>query len=425
MTPLPTGGASAFQDDTPGMSEPYLVRLLHTSPVRPDNEVRALWVVRDALRSVETVDRMVDFAVQSRFQLLFVQVRGRGDAYYRSSMEPPAADLDMPITDFDPLEYLLVRAHRAGISVPAWVNVFLVWSDPTTAPPEGHVVSRHPEWLLSSPQGERMDERSVRWALQSGIEGYYLSPALPAVRRYVAAVIRDIVTRYPVDGIHLDYVRYPGRGYTYGRDERTRFALEWGIDPGEVGADRARLAGVLGERVVTALDSVYVERRAGDVDSTVAAIRGVVGDLPLSAAVVADAVQGRVEKGQDWAGWVHGRLVDFVVPMAYTYSPLEIEQRLRSFQRVVGRDRLLIGLALFDGRDQELFETIPLIRHENARGYALFSYNVLAGNPYAAALLEEALFANIESDSSWADGDADPDDAGPYDEEPEYDEDEP
>jgi len=397
-TPLHCGGAFAFRTipDDSAAAPPYLVRLLSTTPVQPNNEIRALWVVRDALESADAIDRMIDFAVQARFHLLFVQVRGRGDAYYRSSIDPPASDLELPLDDFDPLEYLLIRAHRAGISVHAWVNVFYVWSDPDRGPPPGHVVALHPDWLLSSPQGVRQDARSVKWWQEDGIEGYYLSPALPEVRRYTASVIRDIVEHYPVDGIHLDYVRYPGRGYTFGAETRTAFALEWGVDPLETGPrQRDELAATIGEGAVATIDSVYTAWRVGDVDSMVAAVRAEVGTLPVSAAVVPDAVRARVEKGQDWIEWTRRGWVDFVVPMAYTYSPEEIEERTRYFQRVVPRERVLVGLALFDGRDEQLGESVVGVREAGGLGYALFSYNVLADNPYAAAFIEEALFSDL------------------------------
>lgn len=416
LSPLPTGGAFALQTVEPRQRN-YLPKLRATTTIQPANEVRALWVVRDALRSVASVDRMVDFAIQARFHLLFVQVRGRGDAYYRSSIEPPARDLEAPLDDFDPLEYLLIRCRRAGISVHAWVNVFYVWSDPDSDPPEGHVVARHPEWLLSSPQGVRQDERRVEWWQQDGIEGYYLSPARPEVHAYTANVVRDLVSRYALDGVHLDYVRYPGRGYTFGPELRTRFALEWGIDPLAVAAAGENLVSVLGPDAVAVMDSIYVEWRVAHVDSAVSAIRAVTGDLPLSAAVVADDVVGRREKGQDWIGWLRRDLVDFVVPMAYADTPAGIAQRLRYFHNMVGRDRVLIGLALYDGRDSYLGETIPLVRERGAVGFCLFSYNVLADNPFAAAFIEESVFSSLPVEEETTGNDEESYDPDPEEEE--------
>ena len=143
--PLPTGGAPAFSqaDSTPVFAPAYLARLLQNTEILPDNEVRALWVVRDALTSPESVSRLVDFAVQTRFHILFVQVRGRGDAYYQSAIDPPSTALKAPLSDFDPLRYLLTLAHREGIEVHAWLNIYYAWSDTKTPPPPTHVAN----WL--------------------------------------------------------------------------------------------------------------------------------------------------------------------------------------------------------------------------------------------------------------------------------------
>lgn len=376
--------------------DPFLAEFLHQTPVQPKEEIRALWVVRDALRAPETIDRLVDFVVRTRFHLLFVQVRGRGDAYYNSRIEPPATDLDMPIEEFDPLEYLLIKTRRVGISVHAWVNVYYVWSDFEEDPPEGHVVRRRPEWLMPDEKGRRMDDHPVEVWQSRGIEGYYLSPAHPEVRRYTAGVVEDIVSRYPVDGVHLDYVRYPGAGYGFGVGDRTDLALRWGVDPLDVVNRRGHLSGLIGRNALAMMDSVLVSWRAQQVDSALVAIREVMGELPLSAAVFADPEIARREKGQDWIRWVHTGLVDFVVPMAYSYSPQELERRVHILYNMIGRDRMLVGLALHNGRDRHLGESIGLMRNSNAAGYSLFSYNVLADRQFAVQFLDQVFFAGDE-----------------------------
>ena len=56
--------------------------------------------------------------------------------------------------------------------------------------------------------------RAVR-AKSEQVEGLYLSPVLPASRDYTASVINDLVSRYDLDGIHLDYLRYPNEQFDY------------------------------------------------------------------------------------------------------------------------------------------------------------------------------------------------------------------
>lgn len=408
--PLPPGGASAFSQEveaTPAdelpADAPYLARLRASTSILPDNEIRALWVVRDALVTPESVSRLVDFAVQTRTHVLFVQVRGRGDAFYRSRIAPPASALRAPLADFDPLAYLVALARREGISVHAWLNVYLVWSSPTETPPPSHLMALHPEWLLTDARGRRMDRVPRNQWKKLGIEGLYVSPAVPEMRRHMARVVRELVASYPIDGVHLDYLRYPGRDFAYDPVGRSEFAVRWGVDPAELaGGDRKALQHALGASGLSLVDSLSAAQRVLDVDSMVVAIREACGGRALSAAVVADPATASHEKSQYWAGWVHKGWMDFVVPMAYSFPPLEMPYRAQVYHRLVGRDRWLMGLGVFDGRDRDLAESVTLLREVGVAGYAIFSYNVLAEDRYGAALIENAL---LPPDTSGVDED--------------------
>ena len=392
-----TSGALSFgvlpaAADTSVFGSPYLASLKESTPILPNDELRALWVVRDALTTPESVARMVDFAVQTRTQMLFVQVRGRADAFYLSAVDPPASILEAPVADFDPLEYLLTLAHREDIAVHAWINVFLVWSDVSKSPPESHLVSRHPDWLVTDASGTRIDRMpSSRWK-REGIEGWFVSPGIPAMRRHMARVVRELVTGYEIDGVHLDYIRYPNRELSFDPVSRAAFAVRWGVDPVEVTkGNRGALQRVIGTAALAIVDSLYAESRVQDVDSMVVAISAACGEKPLSAAVVADPFTARHDKGQDWGRWVHQGWLDFVVPMAYNFPPLELEHRAVVYNRMVGKDRWLMGLGVFDGRDEYLAESVELLRAVGIMGYSIFSYNVLEREGFGAELIESAL----------------------------------
>lgn len=241
------------------------------------------------------------------------------------------------------------------------------------------------------------------------MEGYFLSPGVPEFRAHMAEVVRELVAAHAVDGIHLDYIRYPNREYSFDPRSRTRFFLTWGVDPAELSGDRAALERVVGSATLSIMDSLYAEYRVEQVDSMVIAIRAACPGRAVSAAVVADPIVARSEKGQDWARWVHRGWVDFVVPMAYSMPPLEIEHRARVYRRMLGEDRALIGLGVYDGRDEYLAESAALLRGVGVAGYAIFSYNALAEMIDGALLIENALLppdtSAAESDSLDADSD--------------------
>lgn len=388
------------------LAESYLESFLRSTTVLPNREIRAAWVVRYSLDSKEGVDRIVDYAIRARFQLLFVQVRGRADAYYRSSLEPEGLTLERPISQFDPLEYLLRRCDEAGISVHAWVNVFLVWSDGRGTPPPGHVVAEHPDWLVTNVSGVRMDERALGEWVEEGHTGYFVSPGRADVRAYTTRIVEEIVSRYPVDGIHLDYVRYPGPQFDFGPAERTSFTLLYGIDPlaftgrGRWEGENPYGAFLEEPGVPETLDSLRVEWRAAQVESLVVSVRRAIGALPLSAAVIPEPGEAKIDYGQEWIKWLHSGAVDFVVPMAYTYEPAGLVRLVTTLRRMMGPGQYLMGLPVFDGRERYLGYSVSLLRREGVLGYALFSANELEKEPFSIPFLERVFLSPAEPEQT-------------------------
>ena len=75
----------------------FVVVFVLSCPVLVAQEVRALWVVRTTLTSPEKIRQLVQSAADNGFNTLIVQIRGRGDAYYKSRVEPRAIELkDQP-----------------------------------------------------------------------------------------------------------------------------------------------------------------------------------------------------------------------------------------------------------------------------------------------------------------------------------------
>jgi len=391
-------------------SASYLDTLRIRTEILPNDEIRAAWIVRHALASQEDVDRMIDYAVRARFHLLFVQVRGRGDAYYTSTLEPRGLSLAGASDSFDPLEYLLTRAHGEGMSVHAWVNICYVWSDPRRDPPKNHIVSEHPEWLMADRRGTRMDEEPVRAWTKRGLEGYYVSPALPDVREHTISVVREIVDNYNIDGVHLDYIRYPNTNFDYSDGDRTAFALRYGVDPKELRDREVGLTGMLGGDGIAFFDSLHTTWRVAQIDSIVRGIKHTIGDLPLSAAVVPEYDRAYINNGQDWLSWVQRGDVDFVVPMAYAYKPARLIERVKLIKRMVGARNFLIGLPAYDGKSQYLGYSVSLLREEGILGYSIFSYNSLQEMRFSLEFLQRVFF-DADAEAA-ADPDAEETDPG-------------
>lgn len=287
---------------------------------KPAPEIRALWVdaFHPGIRSPEEIAQLVADARRLNVNTLIVQVRRRGDALYRSKLEPP---LDDPAYDprFDALAETVRRAHAAGLKVHAWINAMPVWRD--EAPPTSplHVFNRHgvsatgdENWLTRSKDG------NARFPV-----GYFLDPGHPAAREHLVSVYLDIVRRYRVDGIHFDYIRYP----------ETEGRLPKGADVGYNPVSLARFSRATGSTEVPAPDDpAWIEWRRRQVTELVRRIsieaHAMDRRLRVSVAAIAWGAPPQGEAGfqdaspmqrvfQDWQAWLAEGLIDFVAPMNY------------------------------------------------------------------------------------------------------------
>ena len=334
-----------------------------------------LWVTRSTLLDSAAIERMIARAGAARVRGLLVQVVGRGDAYYRSDLLPRAEALRG--SGFDPLALALQRAHAAGLELHAWMNCALVWSAPRPPQDPRHVLNRHPEWAVRLPDGRSMTRMSLAERRRLGVEGVYLSPARPAVRAWIASIAQEIAVRYPVDGIHLDYIREPGTFVGLDADARARFAFEHGADPArfqfEAPARRA------------ALDSAWIAFQRAQVTGIVREVRDSLAvarpGLALSVAVLADTVSAEQRHAQDWRAWVRAGLVDRVFVMCYAPEVQTVLGQMLAYASGLGTGRVVPGIAVFNSSAADAAAKIKGALALGYRTLALYSYDSLDERP--------------------------------------------
>jgi uncharacterized lipoprotein YddW (UPF0748 family) len=369
------------------------VATLHAQPT----PTRALWVTRTTLASPESIKQMIASADAGGFNTVLVQVRGRGDAYYSGTVEPRASELASKPA-FDPLATVIEHAHASGIKVHAWVAVNLVSSSVTLPASRDHVVYRSPEWLMVprelAAEMKKIDLRSpaylgrlARWtrAQSSKVEGLYTSPLHPAAQDHTATVIGEIAAKYAIDGVHLDYVRFPNDDFDYSpaaMDQFKRAVLPYLTDE-----ERREAA----EREVldpAAYPNLFSERwndfRRSRLTSLVIKIRTAVkASRPaalVSAAVVPDAQDAFDYKLQDWRGWIDQSLLDVIVPMAYTSEAGIFQKQIAAARAYAGSRPVWAGIGAYQLTAAQTLNHIAAARKLGA-GISLFSYEALVAPP--------------------------------------------
>lgn len=358
-------------------------------------ETRALWVVRHAITTPGRVDQVVDVASQLHINTLLVQVRGRGDAYYASSLAPRGEALGN--ADFDPLERIIRRAHDQGIEVHAWINVYLVWSAGDLPRSGDHIVNAHPEWISIRADGRRLVEMVPEEFEDQKLEGMYLAPGNPEVRRHLRDVVREITSKYAVDGIHLDYVRYPEPGVGYDPPTRTAFQQEFGVDPIHLEQPDSVLLRVIGPDRIPDLKMRWVQWKKDRITDLVRDLRADLDrterDIKLTAAVISDQQAALGRYHQDWPLWLREGIVDAVIPMAYGTSTATVERQIKAAMAIPTERHVYAGIAIYNQGARDAADKIRRARALGVDGIALFSFDSLVGKAGYMRQIKSSAFA--------------------------------
>lgn len=173
----------------------------------PKYEVRAVWLTtiggidwphsyaqseRSAEKQKEELRAILDRLQKANINTVLLQTRIRATTIYPSQYEPWDGCLSgFPgkSPGYDALQFAIDECHKRGMEVHAWVVTIPVgkWNS------------------YGCRQLRKRFPRLIKRIDQDG----YMAPEATQTGCYLAEMCREIVQRYDVDGIHLDYIRYP------------------------------------------------------------------------------------------------------------------------------------------------------------------------------------------------------------------------
>lgn len=174
-----------------------------SKPTAQRREGHALWAhPGDAGKTAESTRAFVAQCKRASIDTIVMMVKGMGGEIYWKSRRFPQS-VAKGYESFDLIEHLTREAHAQGIKVHVWLCDF-------TEGVESAAYREHPEWAQLNPDGTTTATEKL-----GGGRPYPYVWMCPAQRpgytdQWLLPMIEEIVKNYPVDGIHHDYVRYPG-----------------------------------------------------------------------------------------------------------------------------------------------------------------------------------------------------------------------
>jgi len=356
-------------------------------------EVRSMWVLPWDITTPESIDSMIQTALDSNQNELLVEVRYRSDALYDTAKagelfpNPEPRSYILADNGFDPLSYTLSKAHAVGLKVQAWVIVFNATPLDSKLIAKNYVYNNHRDWLTCDKAGN---------TLNGNIQfGYFVDAGVPEVQDHLISVFSNLVAGYPeLDGLHLDYIRYPDIRLGYHPVSVQRYN-EYCAEQGEITFNEWRIMQV----------SSFVQKVRDQV-------KMINPKLMLSAAVFADIAEANVSYAQDWTSWLKLGLVDRIYPMAYN-KDFKVYQKQLVHMKLLGKDdAIVLGLRAWDEGGKSLVATgrntydvldiakrVDYTRLQGFGGVAMFSYAGLkVGNAWKQ--LTRMCFSDASSLSS-------------------------
>ncbi len=315
---------------------------------------KAVWATPWDIQDKQSIDRMLDKAKKCGINTIIAEARYRGDALYfpnkfdnaHPNNEPRHYNLSQD--GFDPLGYLSRVCPQKGLKLIAWLTTFVVTGNKVDNIGLEHPYLRHNYWITCNQAGKRM--------LPHSEEGAYFDPAIPEVQEYLYNIYMDVVSNYQLDGIQMDYIRYPNEKYGYNPQAMKIFQESNYSDYQSFKRDN----------ISSFVEKVY--RGAKTINPK----------IEVSTAVFANYDDAYHTRSQDWVAWLKEDIVDKVYLMAYAQEDEIIKKQLEFATSLNKSDKIVFGLRAWDEENdytgRELLTKIRLTLAKRFSGIAFFSY---------------------------------------------------
>lgn len=327
-----------------------------------------LWVVRNSLNTQKDLQQLDVIDQKIGLTDVYLQVRALGTNVYDQSENNSLS-----------IDEIVKFCHQRQIKVHAWINVMFIWAKKIPPSFPAHTFNVDGDHLMTD-----VNNNTPKLSLlkQKGVEGYFIDPGAFSNFTQIISLSRSLIAVHHLDGIHLDYLRYPGRGFIFSKYLRTKFMKMYYLDP-------VHLFKGFSQDIV--LQEWYGNFLLNELNNFVENLRTELKNMSnnsiLSVAVKPDMKMAKTEYYQDWLSWLQQDDCDYVLMMNYSPDDYEFVRNLDNAVNGNFREKIVCGIGAYYLDQKQLEQRMALVLKSGLRGFALFSFTTLKEQPGILSLV--------------------------------------
>jgi len=333
---------------------------------------RGLWIVRNTLNTREDLRLLEEIDQAINLTDVYLQVRALGKNVYRLSDNPANNGNSVSLTE------IVNFCRKNNIRVHAWINTLYIWSDIKKPANFNHPYLTDQNHLMTDAEDNLISLKKLK---KLGIEGYFVDPDASINMSAIKRLIKSLLINYEMDGVHLDYTRYPPIPVSYSKHLRAKFMRDYYVDPAKVSQLLAGSADMR-YRYVTEEYGKFLQKNLSQfVGELYRYVKEIDPEAVVSAAVKPDWQEAKSIYFQDWLEWLRTEKSDNIIIMNYTPDYKEFKKNLKMAKSLKYDDRIICGIGAYYLNKYELSMRIRDVEKEKLNGYCLFSFTTIKEQP--------------------------------------------
>lgn len=371
-------------------AEKYINKATYKTNNLAPAENRGIWFDRGTIVEIKNQKEMGKYfekLKESGINTVYLETVNAGYTIY-----PTLVGIQNPLTKGkDPLKWAIEEAHKRNIKIQAWMWIFAVGNDRHNKIIDkkddyvGPVLEKNMRWALLGPEGNFRPKNQPE---------FWIDPANKEGRAYLLKLAEEIILNYDVDGIQLDYIRYPF--------QRTDNLMGFNHNAVE------QFSAKTGEKLFNnnyQNNFLWNKWKEENINSFVKQIsnkgKSIKPNLKISASVFSKSQQNRLGSiQQNWENWINNATIDSLTPMSYSTNLEALETNLFYLRPQSGACLIYPGIALKHVDESSLMQQIAKIREEGFAGISLFAMAQLDENK--SDFMQNGIFSQYSLDTNYS-----------------------